>query len=75
MGLVGLFRSPLIWIMRGFFARRDIRLRISSDTDRIWTCLAAGACFSEPWEASLDLGSEVVVGGMATGLDWLFDYL
>ena len=36
----------------GFFARRDIRLRISSDTDGIWTCLAAGACFLERWEAS-----------------------
>lgn len=59
----------------GFFARRDIRLRISSDTDEIWTCLAASACFLERWEAVLDLVNGIAVGSMVLGLDWLFDFL
>ena len=74
MGLVGLLCYPLNRRM-GVLARCDIRLRISSDTDRIWTCLAAGACFLSDGRRGLDLANGVAVGSMAMGLGWLSDFL
>ena len=74
MGLVGLLYYPLNSRM-GVLARCDIRLRISSDTDGIWICRAAGASFLNDGRRAVDLVNGVVVGSMVMGLEWLSDFL